>query len=235
MYRSLVDIQEGAIFIADSHYPNHGDEFWQLLHKIHNGKIKTPQLFLMGDNFDLLIGSLEYSHRDNREMIELINLISINIDIQYFEGNHDFDLKSIFPNINIYSRQNQPQYMMLGDSRVGLSHGDRYAVGLAYEAMTTLIRSPISLWLMRASQRYIIEKMTLHLKSKSICDKIDGFGIKVNNICKYYNSVDMIVEGHFHQGRVVDGIYISLPSLACQKQVGVVIDSAIEFVSVDRL
>jgi len=214
MCHSLVDIQEGAIFVADSHYPNHGDEFLQLLQKIYQEEIQPPQLFLMGDNFDLLVGSLVHSNIENQEATDLLNLISKNINIYYFEGNHDYNLKSIFPNINIFSRASQPQYMQLTAQRVGLSHGDRYSMGIAYEMMTVLLRSPIVLWFMRISQRYIVEKMSSLLKRKHICNKIENFSLRVSDIFKYYNSVDMVVEGHYHQGRVIDR-YVSLPSLAC--------------------
>ena len=47
----MIEIKEGALFVADAHYPHHGDEFMQLLHKLENGEMTTPQLFLMGDIF----------------------------------------------------------------------------------------------------------------------------------------------------------------------------------------
>ena len=53
-------IEQGAIFVADAHYPNHGDDFLKLLKKIDEGEIKTPQLFLVGDIFDLLFGYNDY-------------------------------------------------------------------------------------------------------------------------------------------------------------------------------
>jgi len=57
----MVAIKENAIFIADSHYPHHGDDFLTLLKKLDNKEIETQQLFLMGDNFDLLFGTI-YKH-----------------------------------------------------------------------------------------------------------------------------------------------------------------------------
>ena len=52
----MIKIQKNAIFIADSHYPHHRDNFLLILKKIKSKEIITPQLFLMGDNFDLLFG-----------------------------------------------------------------------------------------------------------------------------------------------------------------------------------
>ena len=56
----MIAIQENAIFIADSHYPHHGDDFLALLKKLENKEIVTQQIFLVGDNFDLLFGYNEY-------------------------------------------------------------------------------------------------------------------------------------------------------------------------------
>lgn len=231
---TLVEIEQGAIFVSDSHYPNHSNEFLKLLQKIHSEEIQTSQLFLMGDNFDLLIGSMDYSHTLSADAIELISQISKKIEVYYFEGNHDFNLKLIFSNITIYSRHEQPQYMLLGDKRIGLSHGDRYDTGFIYEMMTFFLRSTLVLRFMKLFQRSIIDKKIAHLKSKSICHKIKEFNRKVVNIKKYYKNADVIAEGHFHQGVTIYN-YTSLPSLACQKQVGVVSDGVIIFVNINEL
>ncbi|RUM72514.1 MAG: UDP-2,3-diacylglucosamine diphosphatase, partial [Sulfurovum sp.] len=50
----MIQIKENALFIADSHYPHHGDAFLVLLQKLEKKEIHTSQLFLLGDNFDLL-------------------------------------------------------------------------------------------------------------------------------------------------------------------------------------
>ncbi len=56
----MIEIKENAIFIADSHYPHHGDAFFKTTSKIESEEIQTSQLFLMGDNFDLLFGYNNY-------------------------------------------------------------------------------------------------------------------------------------------------------------------------------
>jgi len=67
-----------------------------ILQEIDSGELSTPQLFLMGDNFDILFGGNEYVKRisdKTQETIDILNTISHKIDIYYFEGNHDFLLK----------------------------------------------------------------------------------------------------------------------------------------------
>ena len=117
-----INIKEGAIFIADSHYPHHGNDFLALLQKLDNGTVKASQLFLMGDNFDLLFGYNEYIKTFSTEVIEILQDLSLKMEIHYLEGNHDFCLKELFPNINVYSREEQPVFFKLGTKRVAISH-----------------------------------------------------------------------------------------------------------------
>ena len=93
----MIEIQENAIFIADSHYPHHGDDFLKLLQRLDNKEIETSQLFLMGDNFDLLFGYNDYIQTYAKEAITLLQTLSEQIEIHYFEGNHDFCLDNILP------------------------------------------------------------------------------------------------------------------------------------------
>jgi UDP-2,3-diacylglucosamine hydrolase len=95
------NIEESAIFIADAHYPHHGDEFLTILQDLDNLRLEIPQLFLMGDIFDLLFGYNQYIKTFSNQAITILQKISKKIDIYYFEGNHDFCLKEIFPYIKI--------------------------------------------------------------------------------------------------------------------------------------
>ncbi|MBD3794144.1 MAG: UDP-2,3-diacylglucosamine diphosphatase, partial [Campylobacterales bacterium] len=65
----MVSIKEEALFIADAHYPHHGDEFLQILRQLDSGERQTPQLFLMGDIFDLLFGYNRYVQTFSDEAI----------------------------------------------------------------------------------------------------------------------------------------------------------------------
>ncbi|HIP61773.1 MAG TPA: UDP-2,3-diacylglucosamine diphosphatase [Sulfurovum sp.] len=230
----LQNIEEGAIFIADSHYPNHGNEFLELLKKINNKELEVSQLFLMGDNFDLLVGGLRRSYIPNAEAIEILKAISKNIQIFYFEGNHDFQLKKIFKNINIYTIGEHPQYMEFKKKRVGLSHGDRFAVGLGHNILNHILRNSLFLAMISFFEEVIIANKTKQLKTKNICNSIEGFEQKTKDISVNYKDVDLIIEGHYHQAKII-GNYISLPSLACQKQVAIARNGEIVFVDIDNL
>jgi len=227
----MVTIEEGAIFVADAHYPHHGNALPLLLDNIESGRVVTTQLFLMGDIFDLLIGGLEYSYTPNQTIIDTINRLSNSIDIHYIEGNHDFRLQSIFPNVIIYPRTSQPLFMSYNTKRVGLSHGDIYGCGVAHNTMSRVIRSSIFITLAKPIQRYLIDRQITILTKKSISHTIDRFYKLADTIIASYGETDIIIEGHLHQARIYQN-YISLPSLAVHSQIGVARGKEIEFIDI---
>ncbi len=222
------EIQEGAIFIADSHYPHHGNAFLELLKKLESGEVVTSQLFLMGDNFDLLFGYNDYIQTFSSEAIALLQTLSQKIEIHYFEGNHDFCLKDIFTNMNVYTRDEQPVVFKLSDKKVAISHGDKYATGFGYDLYCKILRNKTTLTLLKPFEKMIIDNRMKKLALKHICHPFKAFEKRVDEILIHYKNVDLVIEGHFHQGRII-GKYISLPSLACQGEVGVIEEGSMVF------
>ena len=225
---TCVEIQEGAIFIADSHYPHHGDAFFEMLAKLDRGEIETSQLFLMGDNFDLLFGHNDYIQQFSHDAIVLLQIISKKIEIHYFEGNHDFCLENIFPDIQVYSREQQPVEFRLNNQRVAMSHGDKYVTGFCYNLYTKLLRNKITLTLLRPIQKLLINYSMRKLPQKNICTPFTHFEKRVSAILEHYKAFDLVIEGHFHQSKII-GKYISLPSQACQNKVAVVKEGEMVF------
>ena len=136
-------IKNRAIFIADAHESENRDDFFKFLKKIENKEITTPQLFLMGDMFDLLVGKVEYGVKKRKKYIELIDKIALHVEVIYFEGNHDFNLDVVFKNVQVIPIEKQPIEARLEDETlVFLSHGDSFE-GFGYGLYTSLIRSNI--------------------------------------------------------------------------------------------
>jgi UDP-2,3-diacylglucosamine hydrolase len=223
-----MEIKENALFIADSHYPHHGNDFLDLLKKLDKGEIETPQLFLMGDNFDLLFGYNDYIQTFSSKAIELLQKLSTKIEIHYFEGNHDFCLKELFPDINVYSRDEQPILFRLGEKKVAISHGDKYVTGFVYDLYCKILRNKTTLTLLKPFAKAIITDRIQKLSEKNICHAFNGFETRVEKILEYYKDADLVIEGHFHQSKII-GKYISLPSLACQGEVAVIENGNIVF------
>jgi UDP-2,3-diacylglucosamine hydrolase len=222
------EIKEGAIFIADAHYPHHEDELLNILKKIENQTIKTPQLFLMGDIFDLLFGYNTYIKTFSTKAIEQINRLSKKIEIIYIEGNHDFCLKEIFPNVKVYTRREQPLHFKLNQQDVYISHGDKHKTGFGYNFYSNILRRKTTLILLKVFDKKIINHRMNKLKRKKICGEFKGYKERFEAILKKYPKNGLIIEGHFHQAKRYKN-YISLPSLACQGEVGIIKDGKIVF------
>lgn len=60
----------------------------------------------MGDNFDFISGESKYFIKQNKELIEILNKLSKEIQIVYLEGNHDYNLANLFPNILVVKEKN---------------------------------------------------------------------------------------------------------------------------------
>ncbi len=226
----MLEIKENALFIADSHYPHHGNDLLVLLQKIENGDIQTPQLFLMGDNFDLLFGYNDYIQTFSEAVISLLQRLSKTMEIHYFEGNHDFCLSGLFPGIHVYSRELQPVWFTLNEKKTAISHGDRYAAGFAYNLYCKILRSQTTLTLLKPWEHPIIDSRMQKLAKKNICHHFKGFESRVEKILFHYEEADLVIEGHYHQAKRF-GKYISLPSQACQHQIAAVEEGEIVFKS----
>jgi len=219
MYNNfMIILENNAIFIADVHYNSNRTEVLSLLYDIKNKNIITNQLFLMGDIFDFLAQEIKYFININEKLIDIINELSKNIQIIYLEGNHDFNLKTIFPNIKVIPREKQPFLIKEKDKKIiSLAHGDIYTPFL-YNIYTKIIRNYYILNFLNFIDKnnFITKKLEDKLKNKSICNKQKDFSNFIKTRVDKYNNKNMIIEGHFHQGLITSN-YINIPSYACNK------------------
>jgi UDP-2,3-diacylglucosamine hydrolase len=213
-------IKDDAIFIADSHYNKKRVSLEILLNKIISNEIKTSQVFLMGDMFDFLCEDISYFKKINQNIINLINELSNQVDIIYFEGNHDFNIKNIFFNIKVISRDEQYSVFEYNNKKVYLSHGDIFTP-LSYNIFTTILRNKYFLKCLNIIDinSFISKYFENKLINKSICHDFESFEQFAKKRIKLYNTKkdELIIEGHFHQGNIYEN-YINIPSLACKNR-----------------
>ena len=223
-------LHEGAILVADSHCAAWRTKFIDFLAALESGDIQTTQLVLMGDNFDLLFGPVTQTLHENRDSIALLNRLAQKIEIIYLEGNHDFRLISVFPNIHIVDRSQQPLILTYQGERVALLHGD-LKVPFGYSLYTSLIRNrPILFCLNLINEMFdgvIINKLSQQMQRKNHCHKIENFEAIAarHSSASWVSKCDVVIEGHFHQNRTLDvgGLkYINLGAFACNERYYVV-------------
>lgn len=232
-----LNIKDDAIFVADSHYNASCQELLIFLKKLQSKEIETQQLFLMGDMFDFIAGECSYFINLNKDIISRINRLSDTLDIIYLEGNHDYNLKVIFPKIKVISRNEQPLYAVYKEQKVALSHGDIYVNDKFYDIYCSIIRNRLLLKFLNLFdfKGFLSKKIYNALIGHEICRKIDHFEEIVKKRVKHYHS-DIIIEGHFHQGneyKIGKKRYKNIPSLTCSQAYCVLKDNVFIGVKID--
>jgi len=221
MYHDI-KIDDDATFIGDAHYnPQNRVELIEYL-----DSISSYQIIFMGDIFDLLFGSISLSQKLNKDLIDKINTISTTKVIIYLEGNHDFELDSIFPNLRVFSISQQPLLVTYRNRKTLLSHGDNFGEG-GYRVISAIIRNRLLLITLNLVDTTILnntimKRLINKMDSKILCTDIAEFDkIVQKRVQKYkelYYDVEHIIEGHFHQDEEfdIDGVvYTNLASFAC--------------------
>jgi len=214
-------IQDNAIFVADAHYNDKRTQLHKILSLLQNGTLLSKQIFLMGDIFDFLSEEIDYFIKINHPVILLINDLSNTHEIIYLEGNHDFNLKKVFPSINVIPRNNQPLFINQNNKHIALAHGDIFTP-VSYNIFTSIIRNHYFMKFINFIDidDKLSKSVEKKLMAKHICHKQNNFlGFVHNRIIKYttLSKIDLIIEGHFHQGYQSEH-YINLPSLACDNR-----------------
>jgi len=228
MYRSDIEIKEGAFIVSDAHYCHFRPQFLDFIKDIHSKKLKPTQLIFLGDIFDILFYQIPYSIEINKQAINLINDISKDIQIIYLEGNHDFNISKIFPLVKVFPISKQPVLCNFNTKKVLIAHGDFKSV-LKYQIYTAIIRNPLTLYLLRSVDfllnHAIINKLENYLSKKEDCKEFVGFKEFVSSRLENRYRCDYFIEGHFHQNKSYvfdDFIYINLGVFACNQRYFVV-------------
>lgn len=228
MNEKIYTIKKGAIFIADAHLNANRREFALFLNKIKTGEIRTLQLFFLGDMFDFLSNFAHYSHKFYENEIALINEISRHTEIFYFEGNHDYNLSEIFPNVRVFSVKTQPvKFVSEMAQSVEISHGDKFGGFFKFTILLPL-RMKFVLKVLNFIDKSInfalSKKIFAKLARKNLSYKIANFrSVIAPKIVNY--SANLIIEGHYHQGKNLkfnEKYYINLSSFACDKRIFIV-------------
>jgi len=219
-----IEIQEGAFVISDAHYSHLRPEFLDFLKDIYSNKLQPTQLILMGDIFDTLFAEVAYTQEINQEAIELINKISLNIEVIYLEGNHDFNLQSIFPHVKVFPISSQPLTCKFKNKTVLLSHGDIDSP-FGYRVYTSLIRNSLVLKFLSFVNlvfgNFILKKLDVYLSKKDDCKEFEGFREFIANRLGDKYDCDYFIEGHYHQNKLFEFdkyTYINLGIFACNQR-----------------
>ena len=222
-----LQIKSGAIFLGDAHDNANKTAFLDFLKALKNGTIqKPPQLFFFFFMFDFL-SNTTFVKQFFSEQICLLNELSKEIEIFYFEGNHDFNLKNIFPNIKIFQISAQPAIFEFNGEQISISHGDIF-LNLIDTIALRFLRNKAFLFIMNKIDEILDFKISKWIlktqENKKLDYKIQDFPAKLQNrIFRYKTS--KILEAHYHQGvnlQINDKFYVNFSCFAFERSYFVV-------------
>jgi len=219
-----VELKEGAFIISDAHYSPSRPELLNFLKDIKNKRFLPSQIIFMGDIFDALFGGIKRTYTKNQKLIDIINEISLNIEVIYLEGNHDFNLKSIFPNSKVFNISSQPILCEQKNKKIYLAHGD-FNGDFGYKIYTALIRNSVVLFILNILNavfgNFVLNYLDNHLSKKDDCANIDNFKQIIEKRFNENYDCDYFIEGHHHQNKIVklnNFNYINLAAFACNQR-----------------
>ncbi|RXJ87279.1 UDP-2,3-diacylglucosamine diphosphatase [Arcobacter sp. CECT 8985] len=231
------ELKENTIFVADSHYNEKNQQFLIFLEKLKSKEINCELLIFMGDMFDFISSESKYFVKRNQKLINMINELSKDIQIIYFEGNHDYNMQPLFADVKVIKRDKQPFYVEYKNSKVAISHGDNFTPK-SYDLYCKVIRNHSLLIFLNMLdiKNFISKKIYYTLMKKRICQDFEGFQELASKRCKNFDA-QIIIEGHFHQGKEYnfdDKRYINIPSLCCSEEYTLLIDGEFKKVKLNK-
>lgn len=135
-----------ALFVSDIHIQSANDPKAELFAEFLSAcqELRPSHLFLVGDIFDLWIADRKYFRTTYRELIAQIQALKMRgVEIYYFEGNHDLDLKVFWQqelNVKVFEG---PAYFDLLGRTVRVEHGDEMdPEDKGYLFLRWLLRTP---------------------------------------------------------------------------------------------
>jgi UDP-2,3-diacylglucosamine hydrolase len=142
-----------ALFISDLHLRSSDEPNADLLLQFLNsvGLRGYTHLFLLGDIFDLWIADHAYFENRFRPILDkLSELQNQGVEIHYFEGNHDLDLRPYFEKKLGATVHEQAFVTKLAGRTLRLEHGDQMdPTDRDYLFLRWLLRTPVVRWLGR--------------------------------------------------------------------------------------
>ena len=217
-------IKPGAIFISDAHAGASRPQFLKFLRALCSTQSLPPQIFMMGDMFDFLANTT-YVQRFYEEEIALINELSQKCEIFYFEGNHDFNLREIFPRAKVYPNAAQPvKFMSESGEAVQIAHGDLFLPHLTQFALLSLRNRTFLKFmdLLDRALKFKISKIILKSQEgKNLYKKMPNFKDIIAPKIDFY-AANLIIEGHYHQDEILyfgEKKYINLCSFGAGSKI----------------
>jgi UDP-2,3-diacylglucosamine hydrolase len=202
-----------AAFVSDLHLingfePNAG-LFLRFLDQLSPRRF--THLFLLGDVFDFWIADHQYfSDRFAPILAKLREIKAAGIEIHYFEGNHDLDLRPYFEEKIGIPVHEEAYSINLAGRKLRLEHGDQMdPTDRDYLFLRWLLRTPSLRWLGRHIPGQIVSWIgatasqgsrgyTTRVRSKLAREAVELKLLAHARSVRLHDPFDILIAGHVH-------------------------------------
>jgi UDP-2,3-diacylglucosamine hydrolase len=141
-------VKSTAWFVSDIHLKQlnerNGNILLRFLLSIEQKERPATHLILLGDIFDLWVGSSEYYSDMFKPIVQVIErLVKGGVSVYYFEGNHDLHIEEFWQKRGVHVEENE-LYLDISPWKVRCEHGDLInQEEIAYQRLRKTLRHPV--------------------------------------------------------------------------------------------
>ena len=195
------------LLLGDAHLREGDPEVDVFLDFLHHLPADAKALYLLGDLFDLWIGSEAFVSVSHRRVIEAIATLRISgKDVIYVEGNRDYHLKSLYGPSVFQEIALEGLDLTFGSRSIHLAHGDLVNVeDRPYRRWRRLSKGPLLLGVLERLPKGLARAVAQNLERR-IARTNRKHRIRFpEEQCRRFameqrdRGMDTLVLGHFHQ------------------------------------
>ncbi len=196
-----------AVFISDLHlHPDMPEITERFKRFVDWAKIHTEALYILGDFFHVWVGD-DLMDGFALEVVALLNdLYAANVKVYFMPGNRDFLIGKRFLNLANVQCLKDSTILYLDDSRVYLTHGDKYCLNDKPHQLLRLISRPplfraIFLTFPKRFRAWLVHSVRRHSQVQKRDYRSKRFQVVLASLCKDMarHQVYNVIYGHVHQ------------------------------------
>lgn len=206
--------------ISDFHIKDTGDNAYKLVLEFLNHSLtrKAERIIFLGDIFDFMVGDhVEYFYKFEEFFLKIKSYLVKGVEVHYFEGNHDFHLKSFFNKIfpkkefgNFFFYHSKGEIFEEKNFKFYCCHGDDIEINnFMYKIYSYVVKSlPLNVFASYVLPYKIANYIGVSTSEKSRkynqkkCDDKDliekKFRLSADRFAKKNNTPNLLIAGHSH-------------------------------------
>ena len=195
------------LLLGDAHLRDQDPEVEVFVDFLRHLPAGAGALYLLGDLFDLWIGSQAFISASHRKIVDaIVSLRAAGTKVFYVEGNRDYHLKSLYGASVFQEIAGESLDLVFGNRRIHLAHGDLVnREDLPYRRWRRLAKGPLLLGILKGLPAGLARAVAGQLERRIARTNRQHRIRFPEEQCRRFaveqldKGADTLVLGHFHQ------------------------------------